>query len=128
MHKGILLSLLPAMMLQAAHADVRHESFPTALQGVWAPNAESCKADNYRITINEKTVQGPKVTCTVDYVVESAVPNGTDYSGRGSCVNRSNPDEKSFMNLIIQLHANSQASIGMTLDSVAEYQHCASGQ
>ncbi|GLS21118.1 hypothetical protein GCM10007874_41350 [Labrys miyagiensis] len=128
MHKGILLSLLPAMMLQVAHADVRHESFPTGLQGVWAPNAESCQSDSTRITINEKTVQAPKVACAVDYVVERAVPNGTDYSGRGSCSNRSNPDEKSFMNMIIQLHANGQASIGMNFDSMAEYQHCASGQ
>ncbi|WP_413993078.1 hypothetical protein ACMDCR_13815 [Labrys okinawensis] len=128
MRKQILLSLLPVIMLQAAHADVRHESFPTELQGVWAPNAEACQSDNTRFTINEKTVQGPKITCAVDYVVERAVPNGTDYSGRGSCSNRSNPDDKSFMNLIIQLHNNGQASIGMTLDSVAEYQHCTSGQ
>jgi hypothetical protein len=128
MRKQILLLLLPFIMLQTARADVRRESFPAGLQGVWAPNAEACQSDNTRFTISEKTVQGPKITCAVDYVVERAVPSGTDYSGRGSCSNRSNPDDKSFMNLIIQLHPNGQASIGLTLDSVAEYQHCSNGQ
>jgi len=125
MRIAILLAIFPILASQAANADVRHRSFPNAVQGTWASKAELCQADGKsNIVITESSVVGPNNSCAVEYVVESATPSGPIYSGHGSCLNRTEPGNKSAMNLVIRPRSDDRILIGTNLDTLAEYQRC----
>jgi hypothetical protein len=104
---------------------MRHPTFAKELQGTWVPSAEQCGADNAsRIVIMEKRVIGPKVDCAIDYVAERPGPRGPVLSGRGSCVDRAQPQKKSAMNLIIEPRNDGTIWMGTTFNDLAQYKLC----
>src|SRR5690242_9727728 len=89
---GAMIMLTALSTSGVSLADVRHKSFPPELGGVWTPVTETCQAEGGpQITIDGSKLRGPDADCTIEYVVETAVPSGTDYSAHASCVGRANP-------------------------------------
>jgi len=122
---AMLVALVAMWTSEPASADVRHPSYPKRLQGTWSPSAEQCGTDSSsRIVIGEKRVVGPKVECAVEYVAERAGPRGPIYSGRGSCIDRAPPQNKSMMNLVIEPRIDGTTWIGTTFEKLQQYQLC----
>ena len=118
---------------QPALADVRHETFPVAVQGAWMPGTESCdggtksQGSKSRIVISERKVDASDESCTVEYVIERPLPDGTMYSGRTSCPDAAAPN-KTILNLIVVPKSDGRALIGKAFDGMNEYQRCDKSQ
>jgi len=132
MRKTFALALVAALAPQAVAAKiVRHNEMPQAYRGTWAPAAASCTdGDKSAIVLAAKTYAGPAGNCAIEYVTETAAPNGTIYSARMQCSAAAAPAaKKSIANLIIRADNGGQVSLGATFAKLAPYQRCpAAGQ
>jgi hypothetical protein len=114
----------------AASYGVRLSAIPEAYWGTWVPAAQICEdADNSAIVFSAKSYVTSAVSCTVEYVAETASPKGPIYSARLQCSNTAGRAPKKVANLIIRSGETNQISIGPAFNSLKLYQRCsASGE
>jgi hypothetical protein len=115
----------------AASYGVRLSAIPEAYWGTWVPAAQICEdADKSAIVFSAKSYVTSAVSCTVEYVAETASPKGPIYSARLQCSNTAGrAPKKNVANLIIRPGGTNQISIGPAFNSLKLYQRCsASGE
>jgi hypothetical protein len=87
----------------AASYGVRLSAIPEAYWGTWVSTAEICQdADKSGIVLSAKAYVTSAVSCTVDYVAETASSKGPIYSARLQCSNKAGQSPKKVANLIIR--------------------------
>jgi hypothetical protein len=120
---AIVISLL---LMAAAHADiVRHITFPAALLGIWAENAEQCAAKDKSHVLIESTNYGDgSGNCVVRWIVETAGSRGTNYAVHASCTSASQPDKTQNVNIIIRPQSDGRAVMGRSFDNLKVYLRC----
>jgi hypothetical protein len=123
-----LIATTAALTSQVAYSDeVRRTKFAGAMVGTWAPNAESCQAnDKSNIVIAEAKYTDTGGDCTVQWIVETPGAHGPNYAVHASCVDASK--KTNVRNIVIRPQSNDQISIGTTFDDLKTYQRCASRQ
>ena len=124
MHKGLVFATLAVLAPQAASAHVvRHNSVPEVYWGTWAPG--ECGAGNKSvIVLSAKGYVGPSGSCSLDYVSETASPEGALFSARLLCPAPGAQAKKTVVNLMFRSDAANQASFGPTFAGLRAYRRC----
>ena len=111
--------------LAAVGDEVRHTKFSRDLLGTWASSQEFCSAkDKTSITISEAQFDNSDGNCTVQWIVERAAARGTTYGIHARCVDPSQPDKTSVVDLILWPQSSDRISIGKAFDDLKIYQRC----
>jgi hypothetical protein len=124
---GLALGLAVAATLsQAASADeVRHTTFSSAVMGTWALTADQCAAkDKSNIRIEAAKYGNARESCDVRWIVETASPNGPNYSVHAQCTNTSKPPKTQVENILIRPQGNDRLSFGNSFEELKTYQRC----
>jgi hypothetical protein len=122
----VLMLGVSALILQVAAGDeIRHTKFASALLGTWAPSRELCeRKDKSSITISGAQFSSSDGRCEVQWIVERAASRGVTYGIHARCVDPSQPEKVSEINLIIWPQGSDQISIGYAFDDLKIYQRC----
>jgi hypothetical protein len=124
---GIVISTLLMMeLMAAARADiVRLVSFPAALLGTWAENAEQCATkDKSNILIQSANYGDGSGSCVVRWIVETAGARGTNYAVHAFCTSASQPDKTQTVNIVIRPQGDGRAVMGRGFDNLKTYVRC----
>lgn len=124
---GIVISTLLMMeLMAAAGADiVRLVSFPAALLGTWAENAEQCATkDKSNILIESANYGDGSGNCAVRWIVETAGSRGTNYAVHAFCTSASQPDKTQTVNIVIRPQGDGRAVMGRGFDNLKTYVRC----
>ena len=123
MRTAFVLTLVVAIAPHVASAHVvRHNSIPEAYWGTWGPGA--CSADDKAaIVLSAKAYVGPAGKCSVDYVSETASPNGSTYSARLLCPGMG-AQKNTVANLIFRPGVDGGISVGPTFASLKAHRRC----
>jgi hypothetical protein len=115
-----------ALMVQIAAGDeIRHTKFAGTLLGTWAPSQELCeRKDKSSITISGAQFSSSDGSCAVQWIVERAASRGVTYGVHARCVDPSQPNKVSAINLIVWPQGSDRISIGKTFDDLKLYQRC----
>jgi len=119
------LILVWALLLRSAVAhEVRPITFPNALLGTWAENAELCAAqDKSNILIEPARYGDANGSCTVQWIVET--PGSlTNYAVHAQCTSTSQPATTEIVNIIVRPQGNDQAQMGRSFQDLKTYQRC----
>jgi hypothetical protein len=129
MRIAAVVTIAIVMASPAALADIkRHASIPDALLGSWAPTADDCKGDGKSvIMLAAKDYSSADMKCSVDWVSETAGPDGPIYSARMRCT-RPPAKSPSITNLIMRPGDATRISVGPDFNKLATYQKCGAKQ
>jgi hypothetical protein len=120
-----VVAAISAGAIQAADADeIRHTTFPGSLIGSWAQSADLCAKDdksNFAITASGYT--GADGSCAVEIIVETAAPDGANYSVRGNC-KATQQDQPHVVNVIMRLKGADSMAAGSSFEDLKPYQRC----
>jgi hypothetical protein len=122
---AISAGAMSAGAMQAADADeIRHTTFPGSLIGSWAQSADLCTKDNKsNFAITASSYTGPDGSCAVEIIVETAAPDGANYSVRGTC--KATPqDQPRVVNVIMRLKGADGVAVGTSFEDLKPYQRC----
>jgi hypothetical protein len=118
--------LMTALLVAAAHADiVRHITFPAALLGTWAEDAQQCATkDKSNVLIQSANYGDGSGSCVVRWIVETAGSRGTNYAVHAFCTSASQPDKTQTVNIIIRPQSDGRAVMGRSFDNLKTYTRC----
>ena len=118
--------LLMTLATAAAHADiVRHVTFPAALLGTWAENADQCATkDKSNVLIQSANYGDGSGSCVVRWIVETAGSRGTNYAVHALCTSASHPDKTQIVNIVIRPQSDGRAVMGRGFDNLKTYLRC----
>jgi hypothetical protein len=120
-----VVAAISAGAIQVADADeIRHTTFPGPLIGSWAQSADLCvKDDKSNFAITPSSYTGPDGSCAVEVIVETAAPDGANYSVRGGC--KATPqDQPHVVNVIMRLKGTDSMAAGSSFEDLKPYQRC----
>jgi hypothetical protein len=121
---GVVAAIFAAAIPAADADEIRHTAFPAALVGSWAQSADLCaKDDKSNFTITPSSYAGPDGSCAVEIIVETAAPDGANYSVRGSC-KAAPQDQPRVVNVIMQLKRADGMMAGTSFEALKPYQRC----
>jgi hypothetical protein len=127
---GLAITLAASALLSqtAAGDEVRHIVFPSALIGTWAQTAEQCTAkDKSNIHIDNAKYGDGAGSCDVGWIVETAVPHGSNYAVHATCTSASLPAKTQVVNILIRPQGDDQALMGRSFEDLKTYQRCPAG-
>jgi hypothetical protein len=91
----------------------------------WAPSQELCeRKDRSSVTISEARFSSSDGNCEVQWIVERAASLGATYGIHARCLDPSDPEKVSAINLIIWPQGSDRISIGKAFDDLKVYQRC----
>ena len=130
MRRILLLAFFAGIAPQAATAHVvRHNSIPEAYWGTWMPGTAACSADaKTAIVLTAKDYVGPAGNCSVDYVSETATPQGPLYSARLLCPGTDAQARKKVVNLMFRSDAGGGISAGATFSGLKALHRCSDSE
>jgi len=121
-----VLSVLTALLLQTARADiVRHRFIPEGLRGQWVEAEVRPQAARSRINLSATAYQGPRTSCSVDWVSQTAGRRGSIYAAHIRCLDplmRANV--KTPANLIIWPVDGDRIEVGPDFESLRTFRRC----
>jgi hypothetical protein len=122
----VISVLLMTLLMAVGHADiVRHITFPTALLGTWAENADQCTTkDKSNVLIQSANYGDGSGTCVVRWIVETAGSRGTNYAVHALCTSASQPDKTQIVNIVIRPQSDGRAVMGRGFDNLKTYLRC----
>jgi hypothetical protein len=117
---------LMTLVMAAARADiVRHITFPAALLGTWAENADQCTTkDKSNVLIQSANYGDGSGSCVVRWIVETAGSRGTNYAVHALCTSASQPDKTQVVNIVIRPQSDGRAVMGRGFDNLKTYLRC----
>jgi hypothetical protein len=124
-----LLFLIPALsasLISAAAADeVRQTSFPSAMIGTWAEQADQCgKDDKSNVVIAANKYGDGSGSCDVKWIVQTAAARGTNYAVHAICTSASEKSKTQTVNIIVRPSGDGNAIMGRSFDTLKVYQRC----
>ena len=122
----VISALLMTLLMAAAHADiVRRISFPAALLGTWAENADQCATkDKSNVLIQSANYGDGSGNCAVRWIVETAGSRGTNYAVHALCTSASQPVKTQIVNIVIRPQSDGRAVMGRGFDNLKTYLRC----
>jgi hypothetical protein len=112
--------------MATARADiVRHTTFPAALLGTWAEDAQQCATkDKSNVLIESANYGDGSGNCVVRWIVETAGSRGTNYAVHALCTSASQPDKTQTVNIVIRPQSDGRAVMGRSFDNLKTYTRC----
>lgn len=122
----VISVVLMTSLMAAGHADiVRHISFPAALLGTWAENADQCATNDKSNVLIQSTKYGDgSGNCAVRWIVETAGSRGTNYAVHALCTSAAQPDKTQIVNIVIRPQSDGRAVMGRGFDNLKTYLRC----
>jgi len=118
--------LMSVLITATARADiVRHITFPAALLGTWAEDAQQCGTkDKSNVLIESANYGDGSGSCVVRWIVETAGSRGTNYAVHALCTSASQPDKTQTVNIVIRPQSDGRAVMGRSFDNLKTYVRC----
>jgi hypothetical protein len=128
MRTAFALMVVVAIAPEVASAHVvRHNSIPEVYWGTWTPGEGACGTDDKTaLVLSAKAYVGPAGNCSVDYVSETATPEGSTYSARLLCPGKG-AQKRTVANLIFRSDAGGGISAGSSFESLKAHRRCSTG-
>jgi hypothetical protein len=122
----VISVVLMTSLMAAGHADiVRLVTFPAALLGTWAEDAQQCGTkDKSNVLIEPAKYGDGSGSCVVRWIVETAGSRGTNYAVHAFCTSASQPDKTQTVNIIIRPQSDGRAVMGRSFDNLKTYTRC----
>ena len=122
----VISVVLMTSLMAAGHADiVRLVTFPAALLGTWAENADQCATkDKSNVLIQSANYGDGSGSCAVRWIVETAGSRGTNYAVHALCTSASQPDKTQVVNIVIRPQSDGRAVMGRGFDNLKTYLRC----
>ena len=122
----VISVVLMTSLMAAGHADiVRLVTFPAALLGTWAENADQCATkDKSNVLIQSANYGDGSGSCAVRWIVETAGSRGTNYAVHALCTSASQPDKTQVVNIVIRPQNDGRAVMGRGYDNLKTYLRC----
>jgi hypothetical protein len=118
--------MMSVALMATARADiVRHTTFPAALLGTWAEDAQQCATkDKSNVLIESANYGDGSGNCVVRWIVETAGSRGTNYAVHALCTSASQPDKTQTVNIVIRPQSDGRAVMGRSFDNLKTYTRC----
>jgi hypothetical protein len=103
---------------------VRHLSVPEVFWGRWAPGADGCKDDKTVVVVTAKGYTGPRGTCAVQWVTETAGVGGSIYSTHMRCTKPASNEETTEENEIMLSRDGETLAAGAHFNELKVFKRC----